>query len=599
MPFIAQKTIDDVNNRLDAVGIIGEYVRLEQRGANWWGLCPFHNEKTPSFSVNPDRKSYYCFGCHEGGGVINFVMQIEKAGFPEALTMLAKKLGVQIEYESGGMPDKEGDDAAQLKNDIAELYRRVAGSFHHILMTTDEGKAAKEYALERGLSLEMIERFKLGWAPADRYWLHKFLGAKGYSAPFLAQSGLFSRNYPQAALFSGRLMFPINDRQGRSAAFGGRILAGDGPKYLNSPESPVYRKRETLFAMDAALPEIRRSKTVYLCEGYMDVIALHQAGVTNAVAPLGTSFTAEQARLLRRWADTINLLFDTDAAGQTAAEKAILTCRTNAVPCAVTRVELPGGAPFKDPADILHDAGAEALAAAVRRTQTDSDYLIAKAAGAFVSRRGDSQGIARAVAALVPFFNSVETETEKAAFAREAALALGADGAAVLSDLRAGGAKAPAPLRRRETDAHPVMMNEELWVLCAAAVHFEARPDLFSAVRQNFSAEEFDDRAARELYFALEECLREGDARLDALLDRLDGTLREFVAEKCAAREFSGNAEALVFDGIRGLKIKRLQRRGCALDIELRLAKNECRPTGDLLLEKQFVLDELKSLKGG
>ncbi|MDR2467625.1 MAG: DNA primase [Spirochaetaceae bacterium] len=602
MPFISRKTIDEIQTRLDPVGIIGEYVRLEQRGGNFWGLCPFHNEKTPSFSVNPERKSWYCFGCHEGGGIVNFVMQVEKISFPEALVQLARKTGVRIEYESdNGAVRHEDENSGREKDDCVELYRRVAGSLHHILRETAEGASALQYVHSRGINNAMIDRFRLGYAPSDRTWLYKFLSGKGYSAAFLAQSGLFSRKYPQTAFFSGRLMFPINDRQGRTVAFGGRILGGDGPKYLNSQESVLYRKREALFALDLALPEIRRTKEALVCEGYMDVIALHQAGVTNAVAPLGTAFTGEQARLLRRWAERIKLLFDTDEAGETAAGKAILVCRQNSVSCAVVRIELPGGTAFKDPADILKDGGESLLSESVKNVMLDSDYLTAKSKSKFLTRRDDTEGISRAIAFLIPFFSSIESEAEKDAFSKQLALVLGVDPSAVQHDLRFGQEKTAAGRRAGEgnTAQRCIAMNEELYVLTAAAVNIEVRPDLFNAVRKNLPAEDFEDRSAKELYLALEECLRCGELRLDALLSRLeDRALRDFVAGRSAGREFSDRMEQIVFDGIRGVKIKHLERRGRRVDTELRLAKNAGQDTADLLLEKQFILDELQTLKG-
>ncbi|MDR1374127.1 MAG: DNA primase, partial [Treponema sp.] len=295
MPYIAESTIQELNDKLDAVTVVGEYVRLEKRGGRYWGLCPFHNEKTPSFTVDPDRKAYYCFGCGQGGGIINFVMEMDKLSFPEAVETLAKGLGIEVIHENIGTGEKNGGKTLRLE-ELTELYRRVAVSFHHFLMQKEEGRGALKYVLSRGIEGELLERFRLGYAPQDRSWLFRFLKAKGYSEEFLGSSGLFSKNYPRQAFFANRLVFPIADRQGRTVAFGGRFLEEEtappgrsqGPKYLNSAESELYKKRETLFAIDLALPEIRKTKEVYLAEGEMDGIALHQAGVSNAVAPLGT-----------------------------------------------------------------------------------------------------------------------------------------------------------------------------------------------------------------------------------------------------------------------------------------------------------------------
>ena len=305
MARITEASKQAVLNRLDAVAVMEDYLRLEKKSGRYWGLCPFHHEKTSSFTVDPDRKLYYCFGCHKGGDIISFIMEMDKLSYAETLERLARRFGIELAYEGGG--DYRRDTGAEQHLEaLAELYRRVAASFHHLLMEKPEGEAAKHYILDRGIHIETIKDFRLGYSPQDRSWLFGFLSKKGgFSQEFLAASGLFSKKYPKSAFFSGRLMFPITDRQGRTVAFGGRILSGDGPKYINSVETELFKKGRNLFALDCALPGIRSSKTAVLAEGYMDVLALHQAGVRNTVAPLGTAFTDEQARLLKCWTPTM------------------------------------------------------------------------------------------------------------------------------------------------------------------------------------------------------------------------------------------------------------------------------------------------------
>jgi DNA primase len=323
MPRISESTIREVNERMDALAIVGDYVRLENRGGRFWGLCPFHQEKTASFTVDPDKKFYHCFGCGEGGSVVNFVMNIDKLSYPEAIELIARKSGVEIVYDAA-----DGESIAEERKHgdaLKDLYERVAKSYHYILTTKPLGGTARAYLAGRGVSEAMIERFNLGYAPPDRRWLFDFLTKKGYSEKFLAESGLFGKKNTSSSFFSNRLMFPIHNREGKTVAFGGRILADEGPKYLNSSESAIFKKRDNLFALDFALPEIRRTKEVFLVEGYMDVIAMHEAGMTNTVAPLGTAFTEDQAKLLHRYADRALLFFDTDDAGQKAIEKGIMT----------------------------------------------------------------------------------------------------------------------------------------------------------------------------------------------------------------------------------------------------------------------------------
>jgi len=669
MPFISRKTIDEVQNRLDAVATVGEYVRLESRGNNYWGLCPFHNEKTPSFSVNPDKKTYYCFGCNKGGGIINFVEEVEKISFPETVSLLAKKTGVRIEYENTGGSYKQEEDPGKKKDELYEIYRRVAGSFHYILMSSAEGRVALDYVLKRGISRETIERFKLGYAPADRLWLYGFLRKRGYSGEFLLKSGLFSAKYPESAFFHSRLIFPINDRQGHTVAFGGRILElGNGearsgnsvlpesspdspgisnlnsplpvptspmpaagntktgsPKYINSRESLVYKKRETLFALDAALPEIRRTKTVILCEGYMDVIALHQAGVTNAVAPLGTAFTEEQARFLRRWADNAVLAFDSDSAGQNAALKGVITCRKSGL--GVYLINTEGEAmeneteqgsrrtsPLKDPADILKEKGEKHLSDFVKNVITDVDFIIAKSKKEFLSASGqagtargvsgqsgagNSRSMAKAIEFMRPFFNCMDSELDGIAFCRLVSDNFGLSPDAVLNEFKKQKTRTSNLGRVSMTaGSRPFVMNEELFLLCAVALNCEKEPELFDKLRNIIPKEEFENVPAKNIYIALEEAYREGSLYLETVLSKLEDTaLREFIVQKSAGREFSGDVKKITDDGIKAVKIRKLINKQQKIISEIRLAKNSGADTGDLLSEKTLVDSELQALK--
>ena len=280
--------------RTDVTALIGEYTRLERRGDEWWGCCPFHNEKTPSFKVDPSKGLYYCFGCHEGGNTVDFVCNMEKLSYREAIVFLAKLAGVEVVYSGAYQSQsQENSQRDSLRDQFTDMYTRVAGSYHYCLTSTPEGKQALDYILDRGITLETVQKFQLGYSPANRRWLRVFLKGKNYSDEFLDQSGLFSKKYPNISFFSHRLMFPICDRQGRVVAFGGRLLAGEGPKYINSGELVQYQKGKTLYAFHHARQSIRKEKAVIFCEGYMDVLAYHQCGLTHAVAPLGTALTMD------------------------------------------------------------------------------------------------------------------------------------------------------------------------------------------------------------------------------------------------------------------------------------------------------------------
>ncbi|HOX92644.1 MAG TPA: DNA primase, partial [Spirochaetales bacterium] len=350
MKRIPDHIVQQVIAQSDIVRVVGEYVRLEKRGSRWTGLCPFHTEKTPSFGVNEERGFFYCFGCKKGGDAITFIREMEGCGYVEAVERLATKAGVTISYE--GEDDPEERKKAQEKDALYELYERLSGAFHHLLREDPRGSHALSYARSRCLGDDIITGFRLGYAPADRRWLSRFLESKGYSKDFLARSGLFSQNYADVSIFSDRLLFPIRDERGRTVAFGGRLLSGEGPKYINSPETAIFRKHDTLFALSDAREAMRSAAVAMVCEGYMDALAFHAAGVRYAVAPLGTSFTEGQAKLIKRYATSVVLAFDGDQAGIKATERAIGLAETQGL--AVKVLRLSSG---KDPAEYLEKLG--------------------------------------------------------------------------------------------------------------------------------------------------------------------------------------------------------------------------------------------------
>ncbi|GHV81915.1 DNA primase [Spirochaetia bacterium] len=631
---ISDASIQEVKDKADAVSVVGDYVRLDKKSGQYWGCCPFHNEKTPSFKVDPDKKLFYCFGCHKSGSIIDFVMEMDKTSYPETIELLARKFGVELVYE--GRQDEENTRTVNARKDeLYELYRRVAGSFHHLLMERPEGSVAKAYITDRGIDAKMIEHFRLGYSPGDRSWLFRFLKDKGYSPEFLASSGLFSSKYPKTAFFSNRLMFPIADRQGRTVAFGARLLSGEGPKYLNSLESEVYKKGQTLFAIDQALPEIRRTRAVYIAEGYMDVIALHQAGITNAAAPLGTAFTDDQAKLLKRWAEQVYLVFDSDEAGQTAAVKGILTCRKNGLTCSVV---IPGqGLPTdaaekaeaaKDPADILKNFGPGALQKSVKCCINDLEYLVNRARFLFDTSSGNSgsEGKAKAVAFLFPYIEALDSEVSRETCIGEIADAFGVERQAVQADFGRKGRVEPKRVTTPRdgnqgslSQAKPVHMNDELFLLTAVVINHRLYPKL----RSTLSIEELEDPQARELFIALEEWFRDGAGRgEDGLLKEAalqyeatfqheatlphdllshihDEALRNFVIEQGVTDAFSRKPDMLVEKSIKRVRQKGLERRQAGIIIELRTQNREDpgRSLEDLLLEKVHIDAELLRLK--
>lgn len=319
-PRIQEEKIEEVRKSVDIVDVISEHVQLKKQGRNLIGLCPFHGEKTPSFSVSPDKQLYHCFGCGAGGNVFSFVMEIEGLSFVEAVVHLAKRSNVHLPEISTEKSNK--------KNDRTEIWHRAhelaAKLYQHVLLNMDEGLEAREYLRHRGFTTEMIDRFQIGYAPDSWDFLTSFLEKRKFPLEEMVNCGLLSlREFDQKPFdrFRDRIMFPIWDGKGNIIAFGGRVIKQGNPKYLNSPESSLFNKSETLYFFHKARPNIRKKNSVVLFEGYVDVISAHRAGIDNGVATLGTALTEIQAKMLKRNTDHVVLCYDSDDAGQQATLK--------------------------------------------------------------------------------------------------------------------------------------------------------------------------------------------------------------------------------------------------------------------------------------
>ncbi|NLW24551.1 MAG: DNA primase [Clostridia bacterium] len=350
--LIPQEIIDEIATRLDIVEVINEYVRLEKSGRNFFGLCPFHNEKTPSFSVSPEKQIFHCFGCGTGGNVFTFVMQIEGLSFPEALEKLAQRVGVSLPKRELTEAQKELLEKKQKKY---KLNLAVSKFFHRLLLETSWGKPALNYLKKRGIDIATIEKFQLGVSLPQWDGLLKYFTQKGVSPKELEELGLVVPNNSQTGYydrFRNRLMFPIWDEQGNVIAFGGRVLDDSQPKYLNSPETSLFHKGKHLYGLHLAKNSMRSEDMAIIVEGYMDVIACHQFGVTNAVASLGTAFTKEQAKLLMRHTYQIAFAYDADLAGSKATLRGLDIFSDYG--CQIRVIKLPEGL---DPDEYLRKYG--------------------------------------------------------------------------------------------------------------------------------------------------------------------------------------------------------------------------------------------------
>jgi DNA primase len=351
MQKLPAEFIDELRTRYDIVELISQYVQLKKTGRNYFGLCPFHAEKTPSFSVSQDKQIFHCFGCGEGGNVYSFLMKIEGLTFPEAVRQLAERAGIPLPQTTGSPAVRQ---AELTKNRLRQLMQ-LANRYFQYQLQQPGGRAAKQYLQQRGVAEAAIDSFNLGWAPAAWRELKNFLLRRGYQEKELLTSGLLSvSNSTSYDRFRGRIIYPIWNPQGEVIAFGGRALGDEQPKYLNSPETPIFDKSKTLYAFHLAREAIRRHEQAVIFEGYMDVIAAHQAGIKQAVATLGTSLTEAQARLLRSQAKEVVIVYDADAAGQAAAWRGLQILRQAG--CLVKVGRLPPGL---DPDDYLRRFGGE------------------------------------------------------------------------------------------------------------------------------------------------------------------------------------------------------------------------------------------------
>ena len=350
--YYPDEVIEEVRMKNDIVDVISGYVKLQKKGANYFGLCPFHNEKSPSFSVSPGKQMYYCFGCGAGGNVITFLMEYENYTFQEALSSLADRAGVNLpkmEYS------REAREQADLRARLLEVNKLAANYFYY-QMKQPQGKAAYDYFhLKRGLADETIVHFGLGYSNKTSDDLYRYLKGKGYEDSFLKDTGLVTLEERGGRdKFWNRVMFPIMDVNNRVIGFGGRVMGDGEPKYLNSPETKLFDKSRNLYGLNYA--RLSREGYLLICEGYLDVISLHQAGFTNAVASLGTAFTSQHANVLKRYTDQVILTYDSDGAGVKAALRAIPILKEVGMSIKVLNMK-----PYKDPDEFIKNMGAEAF----------------------------------------------------------------------------------------------------------------------------------------------------------------------------------------------------------------------------------------------
>ena len=498
--LISEDVINRIRDRADIVEIVQAHLALTKAGQHYKGLCPFHSEKTPSFTVSSSRQMFHCFGCGVGGNVFTFLMKIEGSSFPAVVRALGEKLGIRVEEKPASPAAKQ---RAEQTERLVALSRAASEFFHRTLLTDPAAEPARAYLQDRGITAETIERFAIGYAPQSWDGLLKALtktaagGQEKWSVEDLAAAGLIvardqgSRKPEDASgyydRFRGRVMLPIRDLQKRIIGFGGRVLDDGVPKYLNSPETPLFRKGRTLFGLEMAREGIAREDQAVIVEGYFDAIALHQAGLTNVVATLGTALTPEHIEVIRRFTRRVVLLFDPDAAGVRAALRTLDLFLGSGLTVQVGG--LPAG---DDPDTFVRSRGVEAFAALVQNAPSLLDFTIA--GSLTTDRQGSVEDRVRCVEEILALLQKLSNPVEKAATLRHVADHLGMEEKVLLERYRSLPRKASsadeAPMAQAES---PLPKDEE--VLVRLLLHEKLAPEMMAQL----AADDFTDHRARRL----------------------------------------------------------------------------------------------------
>ncbi len=531
--YFSDEIIEEVRSRNDIVDVISSYVKLKRSGGTYFGLCPFHNEKTPSFSVTPRKQMFYCFGCHKGGSVYTFVQEYENCTFSEAVKLLADRAGITLPEEQ---MSEESRRRGALRTSLLEI-NKLAAQYYYYQLRSPKGKLGMDYLTGRALSEETMKSFGLGYAGQVNDALYQYMKTKNISDDLLKKSGLFTFDERRGVSdkFWNRVMFPIMDTNNRVIGFGGRVMGDAKPKYLNSPENEIFNKRRNLYGLNAA--KRTRENYLILCEGYMDVIAMHQAGFTNAVASLGTAFTEEHANLLRRYTKEVILSYDSDQAGVSAALRAIPMLKAEGISVRILHLE-----PYKDPDEFIKAKGAEALRARLDEAQNSFLFEIDVLKRQFDLQ--DPEGRTRFQMAVADRIAQLELEAEREnymqALARDCMMTYEAMRQLVLRALARG--VVPEKYLQPQTDRRKKaetkvdgMLTSERMLLTWLTEY----PGLYAVLKEYVKPEDYStpfyQEAARMLYAQMEE----GEVHEAAIIDHFTDEEQQ----KQAAQLFHANVQ--------------------------------------------------------
>lgn len=500
-----EELIEEVRQKNDIVDVIGSYVKIQRKGASYFGLCPFHSEKSPSFSVSPAKQMYYCFGCGAGGNVISFIMNYENFSFQEAVKYLADRAGVklpEIEYS------KEAKEKEAKRAKLLEANREAAKYFYYQLRNKP-GEEGMKYLKGRGLTDETIDKFGLGFSCMTSNDLVKYLESRGFSDEIIKDAALatFNEKYGMSDLFWNRVMYPIQDINHRVIGFGGRVMSDAKPKYLNSPESMIFDKSRNLYGLNFA--RTSRKNHFILCEGYMDVIAMHQAGFNEAVASLGTAFTSGQANILRRYTDSVYLAYDSDGAGVKAALRAIGILRDCGMIGKVINLK-----PYKDPDEFIKNLGAEAFQERIDNAENSFFFEIRQLEDGYNLKDPDERTkfIKEIGMRLMNFPDEIERENYMAAVCDKYNIGYESLKKLVAANaMKTGAGMEVRPIERPKSGIHSKDPDENTKkVQRLLLTWLSDEPKIYKLIKKHISPEDFTDELYEKVAVKLFEDLEQG-----------------------------------------------------------------------------------------
>lgn len=596
MAKYSESVLENIKSRLTLSEVISPYVRLTRKGDRFWGLCPFHNDKNPSFTVvdNSGNGSgfYKCFACGKGGGIFNFIMDYMHVEFGEAVEILAKQAGVELKEESEAEKKEQGR-----RNAMGDMYNRLGAFLHQYLLRSPASAKAREYIKGRGITDETCDRFLLGYVPPQAEWTYNLLKKQDYSDELIWSSGLVYKDRENKGFFRDRIMFPIRTWQGNVVAFSGRDMSGysEAPKYKNSSESVLYSKRNVLFGFYESLPAMKQNRKIIICEGNFDVISLHQAGLNYSCATCGTALTDEHIKMIKRYCDSIYLLFDSDAAGQKATRDALIRCQRHELSNYVMKLE---GA--KDASQMLEEQGAQALQESCVNSVQGFSYLVSSALKMYDIRQ--PKGKSSVLKEVKGYLDATVSELERQGYITYLSNALRVSAEQVMSDYQRQRKDEPAQIER-ERPAERMKLNplKASTELNAMLILMKNR-DRFEKFRSEIKLYHLKDDAARTLYIVLEDAVRQDIGTDDMILQMIeDPELRNLVVTAFTGEMYRRmDVDRTLEDAVQQIKLAQLEESRAAVQ---RMLNGEMDITDeqelDNLLQAKLDLDrKIQELKG-